>query len=226
MGQLLCEHIIHTDWPDSENLLALRAPCTTKCDLCQVSFCGIGVQDRCVALPILSQHPHNLSTHTDLIQSADLYESFGGNTVEVEIMLEYVEAQKLTPRHIYRDVSSSPRGFFLFSSTAFQIVQHIQKQPGGFRALVELDLFSDIHAVAPSGQVTPDAPRNRACRSCAAEIFLWGLRNWWTRERQKGFLEEELMRRKDCPEGSLCARQRDDHGTQLHSPIFMVLTTS
>lgn len=102
------------DWSDSENLLALRAPCTTKCDLCQVSFCGIGVQDRCVAAPILSQQPHNLFTHTDLIQSTDVYESFGGNTVEVEIMLEYVEAQKLTPRHIYRDVSSSSPWFHCF----------------------------------------------------------------------------------------------------------------
>jgi len=88
----------------SENLLAIRAPSTTRCDLCLVSFCGIGVQDRCVALPILSQHPHNISTHADLIQSADIYECFDGNTVEVEIMLEYLNSQRLTPRHIYREV--------------------------------------------------------------------------------------------------------------------------
>ena len=58
-----------------------------------------------MALPILSQHPHNLSTMPDLIQSSDVYECFDGNTVEVDIMLEYLETQRLTPRHIYREVS-------------------------------------------------------------------------------------------------------------------------
>jgi E3 ubiquitin-protein ligase CHFR len=55
-------------------------------------------------VPILSQHPHNLSTLPDLIQSSDVYECFDGNTVEVDIMLEYLESQRLTPRHIYREV--------------------------------------------------------------------------------------------------------------------------
>ena len=41
----------------------------------------------------------------DMIQSSDVYECFGGNTVEVDIMLEYLETQRLTPRHIYREVS-------------------------------------------------------------------------------------------------------------------------
>jgi len=88
----------------SENLLALRAPTTTKCDLCYISFCGIGVQDRCIALPMLSQHPHNLSTHADLILSAEVYDCFEGNTVEAEIMLEYLNNNGISPRHIYRDV--------------------------------------------------------------------------------------------------------------------------
>ena len=90
--------------PFSENLLALRAPATTRCDLCLVSFCGIGVQDRCSAASIMSQQPHGMTSLTDMIQSSDVYECFGGNTVEVDIMLEYLETQRLTPRHIYRDV--------------------------------------------------------------------------------------------------------------------------
>jgi hypothetical protein len=89
----------------SENLLALRAPATTRCDLCLVSFCGIGVQDRCSATSIMSQQPHGMITLTDMIQSSDVYECFGGNTVEVDIMLEYLETQVLAPRHIYREVS-------------------------------------------------------------------------------------------------------------------------
>lgn len=40
----------------------------------------------------------------DLIQSADVYDCFDGNTVEVEIMLDYLTAQGITPRHIYREV--------------------------------------------------------------------------------------------------------------------------
>lgn len=67
-------------------------------------FCGIGVQDRCVAQPFMMQHPHGLSNHLDMIQSADVYDCFNGNTFEVEIMLEYIEAQGMGPRHIYRDV--------------------------------------------------------------------------------------------------------------------------
>lgn len=88
----------------SENLLALRAPTTSKCDLCQVSFCGIGIQGRCVATPLVAQHPHNLSDIGDLIQSSEVYDCFDGNTVEVEIMFDYLTAQRLSPRHIYREV--------------------------------------------------------------------------------------------------------------------------
>ena len=53
----------------------------------------------------MSQQPHGMSTLADMIQSSDVYECFGGNTVEVDIMLEYLETQRLTPRHIYREVS-------------------------------------------------------------------------------------------------------------------------
>ncbi|KAF8967056.1 hypothetical protein BDZ97DRAFT_1656803 [Flammula alnicola] len=186
----------HAHCGNCENLLALRAPTTTRCDLCLVSFCGIGVQDRCIALPILSQHPHNMSTLADLIQSADVYDCFDGNTIEVEIMLEYLENQGLTPRHIYRE-----------------IVQWIQKLPRGFATLMDLELFSDIHGVAPGTEPNANAPRNKACRMCASEVFLWGLKEWWLREREKGFVEQSVMNRKDCPDKERCTRHKDDLGT-------------
>jgi hypothetical protein len=88
----------------SENLLALQAPSTSKCDLCQVSFCGIGVQARCLAAPLQSQHPHGMSDVIDLIQSEEVYECFDSNTVEVEFLVDYLTTQRLTPRHIYREV--------------------------------------------------------------------------------------------------------------------------
>ena len=92
-----------------------------------------------------------------------------------------------------------------------QIVQFIQKQPRGFATLIELELFVDVHGVTPGTEPNANAPRNRICRPCAAEVLLWGLKDWWIRERQKGFLEESLMNRNDCPEGSSCTLHKDDH---------------
>ncbi|KAG1872420.1 hypothetical protein DFJ58DRAFT_722359 [Suillus subalutaceus] len=182
----------HAFCGNCENLLALRAPSTTKCDLCQVSFCGVGVPGRCLAAPLLSQHPHNMSDLGDLIQSSEVYGCFDHNTVEVDIMLDYLTAQELSPRHIYREVAS-----------------HILSQPNGFRPLIELDLFVDIHSVTAGIDENPDAPRNRICRQCATEVMLWGIKDWWIRERQKGFLEETVTRRPDCKEGTSCSRQKD-----------------
>lgn len=107
----------------------------------------------------------------------------------------------------------------------FQIVQHVQQLPGGFQPLIELDLFKDMHAVAASGD-TPRDPPNKICRHCAAEIMLWGLKDWWIRERRKGFLEEKVINRPNCPEGTTCERQRDDHGKCLWSLIDTPLLNS
>ncbi|KAG6840797.1 hypothetical protein C0991_004269 [Blastosporella zonata] len=182
----------HAHCGNCENLLATRAPnTTTKCDLCQVYFCGIGVQNRCIALPIHAQQPHGLSDIGDLILSSDVYECFDSNHVEVEIMLDYLTAQGLTPRHIYREAGLSTHR--------------------GFKPLMELDLFTDIHGVAPGVDPDPEAPRISTCRHCATEIFLWGLRNWWVRERQKGFLEEAVMSRKDCPDGRASHAKEYNH---------------
>jgi len=67
--------------------------------------------------------------------------------------------------------------------------------------------------------VALDSPRNKICRHCAAEILLWGLKDWWIRERRKGFLEEQIANRLNCPEGNICARQKDDHGKYLASVV-------
>lgn len=160
------------------------------------------------------QHPHGLSDISDLIQCREVYDCFDSNTVEVDILLDYLTAQRLTPRHIYREVRLLIAVFCsgsLPAHLALQIVAHIQTQPRQFAPLIELDLFQDIHNVA--GGIDPglNAIRSRICRLCSAEVFLWGLRDWWVRERRKGFLEEYVTRRPDCAEGSGCARQKD-HG--------------
>ncbi len=92
----------------SENLLAIDAPTTTKCDMCQVYFCGIGVQHRCVAVSVSNAQPHGMSDVGDLIQSTEVYECFDGNAVEVEIMLDYLGNQRISPRHIYGEESLFP----------------------------------------------------------------------------------------------------------------------
>ena len=73
--------------------------------MCQVYFCGIGVQHRCVAVFLENAQPHGMSDVGDLIQSTEVYECFDGNAVEVEIMLDYLGNQHITPRHIYSEVS-------------------------------------------------------------------------------------------------------------------------
>jgi hypothetical protein len=93
--------------PASEMLLALGASVTTKCDFCQVSFCGINIQGRCIAASLAAQHPQNMSDVSDLIQSSEVYECFESNIVEVEIMLDYLTNRQITPRQIYREVSST-----------------------------------------------------------------------------------------------------------------------
>lgn len=90
----------------SESILAIRAPTTTKCDFCQVSFCGIGIPGRCIARPLGSQHLHGLTDLGDLLQCGEVYDIFEGNSVEVEIMFDYLTSKGLTPQHIYRDVST------------------------------------------------------------------------------------------------------------------------
>ena len=53
----------------------------------------------------MQQHPHDLSDVGDLIQSSEIYDCFDGNTIEVDYMLDHLTAQRLTPRHVYREVS-------------------------------------------------------------------------------------------------------------------------
>ncbi|KAL1664242.1 hypothetical protein GGF50DRAFT_55299 [Schizophyllum commune] len=193
----------HGHCGNCENLMALNAPASSKCDFCHIHFCGIGVQGRCQAGSLLNQQPHGMMDVADLIQSADVYECFDSNYVEVEIMLDYLTAQQMTPRHIYRE-----------------IVMYLQTQPRGFQPLIDQGLFMDSTGGAPVPDPNPDAPRRRICRVCATEILLWGIRDWWVRERAKGFLEEHILARKDCPAGNACENQKDMAHAKEFNHIF------
>ena len=39
-----------------------------------------------------------------MIQCGEIYDCFEGNTVEVDILLDYMSAHRLTPRQIYTEV--------------------------------------------------------------------------------------------------------------------------
>lgn len=66
-----------------------------------------------------------------------------------------------------------------------------------------------MHSVAAGIDDNPNAPRTRVCRPCATEVLLWGLREWWICERQKGHLDAAIANRPDCEQGGSCSRQKD-----------------
>jgi E3 ubiquitin-protein ligase CHFR len=81
--------------------------------------------------------------------------------------------------------------------------------PNGFAPLLDLELFMDLHSVPAGPDPGPGTPRQRICRLCASEVMLWGLRDWWLRERSKGNVSAAVLERPNCVEGRLCQRQKD-----------------
>jgi hypothetical protein len=90
-------------------------------------------------------------------------------------------------------------------------------QPRKFAPLIELDLFVDVHSVPPGPEPGLDAPRQRICRMCAVEVLLYGLKDWWIRERKKGLLDATVSERPDCLDGPACRRQKE-HGKLPSGP--------
>lgn len=169
----------------SEDIMALEAPHTNKCDMCRTLFCGLAVPSRCIATALLAQHPFGFAEVSDLLQSPELYDAFHSNEYEVELLLAYLTREDIIPRDIYRDTVSS-----------------IINSSKGFAPLFEDGLFGE------PGDIDVNAPRNKICRSCAADVLIWGIRAWWVRER-RGALSADLLARPDCPDGRRCNRQED-----------------
>lgn len=63
-----------------------------------------------------------------------------------------------------------------------------------------------MHPVSGGIDPDPSATRRFICRQCAAEVFVFGLRDWWIRERRKATEKGLLLRRPDCPDGANCER--------------------
>lgn len=47
-----------------------------------------------------------MSDIADFVQSSEIYDCFDNNTAEVEIMLDFLATRQISPKEIYRDVSS------------------------------------------------------------------------------------------------------------------------
>jgi E3 ubiquitin-protein ligase CHFR len=150
-----------------------------------------------------------------------VYECFDGNAVEVEIMLDYLGTQNISPRQIYCEASLPISVLkcvrLTLPPSSLQVVQHILSQPRKFAPLIELDLFVDVHSVPPGPEPGLDAPRQRICRMCAVEVLLYGLKDWWIRERKKGLLDATVSERPDCLDGPACRRQKE-HGMLCPGP--------
>ena len=109
--------------------MALRAPSTSHCDFCQVSFCGIGIPERCYASSLRSQNLNGFSDLGDLVQTADIYECFEGNAVEVDILFDYLTEHSVTPKQIYQEVR-------VYRVVHPEPPDHSPRSPNTFRTLL------------------------------------------------------------------------------------------
>jgi len=139
----------------------------------------------------MTQVPEGLSELEQLLSCEEIVDLFRGNLVERDFLIDHAQANGISPIQIYREILAS-----------------ILARPDGFQRLIEEDVFVDLY---PNANILPDsdpeAPRQRICRICASEVFLWGLKTWWHQQRASGHVDPEIMARKDCPDGNSCPEQ-------------------
>ena len=105
------------DWPDdcsfstcvaSGNILAIGAPSTTKCNFCATYQCGLNVHGDCFARSPASQSLYKIAHISDLLLSQQLFfDCFNANSYEMEIFIDYMMAQSVSPVQIYKEVLCS-----------------------------------------------------------------------------------------------------------------------
>lgn len=89
----------------------------------------------------------------------------------------------------------------------------------------------DSNPAVPASSSAPPPRRgphlHRICRTCAAEVFMWGARAWWIKERARalanGELAENVKSRKDCPNLGSCDKE-DDNGQPYCFPSIGIHT--
>lgn len=78
--------------------------------------------------------------------------------------------------------------------------------------MIDRGLFDDLYNVGGGDDPDPNAPRQRICWRCSVQVLIYGMREWWIRERRfviggGGVLS--MDERKDCVDGEHCGRQGD-----------------
>ncbi|KDN42111.1 hypothetical protein RSAG8_06969, partial [Rhizoctonia solani AG-8 WAC10335] len=87
-----------------DELYAIGAPTSSRCDMCMTGFCGISVPQVC-----RSHWLHQVRLMSDynslqgLIESDRIYDIFNNNSIEVEILFDYLREAEITPNMIYLD---------------------------------------------------------------------------------------------------------------------------
>ncbi|CAE6435348.1 unnamed protein product [Rhizoctonia solani] len=114
-----------------DELHAIGAPTSSRCDMCTTGFCGISVPQVC-----RSHWLHQVRLMSDynslqgLIESDRIYDIFNNNSIEVEILFDYLREAEITPNMIYLD-----------------IIDHILATPEGFEPMIARDAFRGSHPV-------------------------------------------------------------------------------
>ncbi|CUA68171.1 hypothetical protein RSOLAG22IIIB_03410 [Rhizoctonia solani] len=131
-----------------DELYAIGAPTSSRCDMCTTGFCGISVPQVC-----RSHWLHQVRLTSDynslqgLIESDRVYDIFNNNSIEVEILFDYLREAEITPNMIYLD-----------------IIDHIQSMPEGFEPMIARDVFRGSHPVdmrVSDAQYTADRSREQ-----------------------------------------------------------------
>ncbi|CAE6516793.1 unnamed protein product [Rhizoctonia solani] len=114
-----------------DELHAIGAPTSSRCDMCTTGFCGISVPQVC-----RSHWLHQVRLMSDytslqgLIESDRIYDIFNNNAIEVEILFDYLREAEITPNMIYLD-----------------IIDHILATPEGFEPMIAQDAFRESHPI-------------------------------------------------------------------------------
>jgi E3 ubiquitin-protein ligase CHFR len=87
--------------------MAPASPLATTCGFCSATFCGLSVPGRCTAASLFAAQPHGFTDVADLLQSSEVYDTFDGNSVEVDFLLDFLQSARITPRDIYREVCTT-----------------------------------------------------------------------------------------------------------------------
>ncbi|EJT98826.1 hypothetical protein DACRYDRAFT_118588 [Dacryopinax primogenitus] len=102
-----------------DELYALGAPTGMSCSFCKSKYCGYSVVATCV-LPKVTrpQMPRHMDTVAKLLECDELYEAFCHNSIEVDLLIDYLHSRQGGVNGVLRN-----------------IIEWVRCQPGGFNIL-------------------------------------------------------------------------------------------